>query len=75
MFYFDYITKEGIKKHNPNWLAIPDHPYLILIIGDCRSDKTNAFCDLIIHEPDIDKIFLYVKDSCEAKYQLLIKRA
>ena len=28
--------------------------------------------NLINHEPDIDKIYLYAKDSYEAKYQLLI---
>ena len=26
------------------------------------------------HEPDIDKIYLYAKDSYEAKYQLLINK-
>ena len=34
MFNFDYITKDDIKKHNPNWPKIPDHPYKILIVGD-----------------------------------------
>ena len=29
MFNFDYITKEDIKYHNPNWSEIPDHPYRI----------------------------------------------
>ena len=24
MFNFDYITKEDIKEHNPNWPEIPD---------------------------------------------------
>ena len=62
MFNFDYITKEDIKKHNPNWLEIPDHPYRILIVGCCRSGKTNAFLNLINHEPDTDKVFLYSKD-------------
>ena len=26
MFNFDYIKKGDIKKHNPNWPEIPDHP-------------------------------------------------
>ena len=30
--------------------------------------------NLINHEPDIDKIYLYVKDPFEAKYQLLINK-
>ena len=29
----DYDTKENIKEHNPKWEEIPDHPYIILIIG------------------------------------------
>ena len=27
MFNFDYIKKEDIKKDNPKWSEIPDHPY------------------------------------------------
>ena len=30
--------------------------------------------NLINHEPDIDKIYLYAKDLYEAKYQLLIDK-
>ena len=32
MSYFDYITKNDIKEHNPNWSKTPDHPYRIKII-------------------------------------------
>ena len=64
MFNFDYITKEDIKQHNPKWPESLDHPYRILIVG--RSGKTNALLNLINYEPDIDKIFLYAKDSFEA---------
>ena len=39
MFNFDYITKEDIKEHNPNWPEIPDHPYRILIIEDLDLEK------------------------------------
>ena len=74
MFNFDYITKEAIKEHNPNWPEIPDHPYRILLIGDSGSGKANALLNLINHEPDIDKINLYAKDPYEAKYQLLINK-
>ena len=68
---FDYITKEGIKGHNPNWPQIPEHPYRILIVGGSGSEETNALLD---HEPDIDKFSLYAKDSYEAKYQSLINK-
>ena len=29
--------------------------------------------NLIENQPDIDKIYLYAKDPCEAKYQYLLK--
>ena len=74
MFKFDYITIENIKEHNPNWPEIPDHPNRILIVGGSGSGKTNAWLNLINHEPDIDKIYLYAKDQYEAKYQLLINK-
>ena len=74
MFNFDYITKEDIKEHNPKQPEISDHPNLILIIGDSESGKTNALLNLTNHEPDTDKIYLYAKDSYEAKYQLLINK-
>ena len=28
----DHIAKENIKEHNSNWLQMPDHPYILLII-------------------------------------------
>ena len=30
--------------------------------------------NLINNQPDIDKLYLYVKDSFEAKYQILINK-
>ena len=60
--------------HNPNWPYIPDHLYRILIIGGSGSSKTNVLLYLIENQqPELDKIYLYVKDSFELKYQLLIK--
>ena len=74
MFNFDQVTKEYIKERSPNWPNIPDHPYRILIIGRCGSGKTNAFLNLINHEPDIDQIYVYAKDPNEAKNKLLINK-
>ena len=51
-----------------------DYPYRILITGDSRSGKTNTLLNLTNQEPDIDKIYLYVKNSYEAKYQILINK-
>ena len=66
------ILQKKAKEHNPKWSEIPDHPYQILIIGDSGSGKTNAFLNMINHEPDIDKVYLYAKNPFEAKFQLLI---
>ena len=37
MFNLDYITKEDIKQHKPNWLQIPYHSYKMLIVGGPES--------------------------------------
>ena len=74
MINFDDVTKENIKKHNPNWLQILDHPYRILIIGGSGSGKTKSLFKLISLQPDIGKMYLYTKDPYEAKYQLLINK-
>ena len=26
MINFNYVVKENIKEHDPNWAQIPDHP-------------------------------------------------
>ena len=62
MINFDYIIKENIKEHNPNWPQIPEYPYRILIIGDSASAKTNLLFNLINQQPDFAKIYLHAKD-------------
>ena len=74
MINFDEYTNENRIKYNPNWPYIPDHPYRILIVGGSGSGKTNALLNLIHSQPDIDKIYLYVKDPYEDKYQYLINK-
>ena len=74
MFNFDYITDKDIKEHNPKLPDISDHPYRILIVGGSGFRKMNAFLNLINHESDTDKIYLYPKDLYGAKYQLLINK-
>ena len=71
---FDDVTKENIKEHNPKWPQISHHPYRILITGGSGFVKTNSLFNLINHEPDIYKIYLYAKDLNEAKYQFLMKK-
>ena len=41
---------------------------------DSGSGKTNALLNLINHESDIDKVYLYAKDLYEAKHQFLINK-
>ena len=72
MFKFVYTAQEDIKGHNPHQLQIPDHPYSILIVGGSGFVKTNALLNLISHQPDIDKHYLYANDPFDAKYQLVI---
>ena len=74
MINFDDVTKENIKEHNSNWPQIPDHSYRILIITGSGSREANSIFNLISHQLNIDKIYLYAKDLYEAKYQLLINR-
>ena len=60
-------------NHNPKWPYILDHIYRILIIGGSGSGKTNLLLNLVKHlQIDIGKIYLYVKDPFEPKYQLRI---
>ena len=78
--YVNEIALNGIALnenktiHNKNWSYIPDYPYRILITGDSGSGKTNLLLNLIEIHPDIDKIYLYVKDPYESKYQYLINK-
>ena len=74
MINFDEITGTQNQNHNPEWPYIPDHPHRVLIVGGSGSGKTNALLNMLSHQNDIDKIYLYVKDPYEDKYQYLIKK-
>ena len=69
MINFDDYTNENKIEHNLKWPYILDHPYRILILGSSGSGETSELLSLIYNQPDIDKIYLYVKDPYEAKYQ------
>ena len=67
MISSDKMTKEDIKKHNPNCPKVPDYWYRILIIGSSVSGKTSTLLNLIKQQHDddysiIDQIYLYIKD-------------
>ena len=74
MIHSDSITNENNNTHNEKWPYIPDHPYIILIIGGSGSGKTNALLNLINELNDIDKIYLYARYLHESKYKILIKK-
>ena len=74
MINFDDVINEETKELISNWPQIPDHPCRILIIGGSGSGKTNSLFNLINQQPDIDKIYLCVKDPYKAKYQFLINK-
>ena len=71
MSNFDYLTKADIKKHNPIWPEIPDHPYRILIVGGSGSGKTNGLLTLINNESDTGKIYFYAKKSIWSKISIV----
>ena len=71
MINFDDYTND--YTNNLKWAYIPDHPYIILIIGS-GSVKTNTLLNLINNHPDIDKICMYAKDPYETKHQHLISK-
>ena len=72
MINFDDVTEENMEEPNPNWPQTPDHPYRILIVGSSGSGKTRSLFNLMHQQPYIDKIYLYVKNPFEGKYQFLI---
>ena len=74
MINFDDYAHENKRQPSPDWPCIPDHPYRILVIGGWGSGKINALLNLINKQLNIDKIYLYAKDTCETKYQFLINK-
>ena len=71
--FVDYAN-ENKTELNSERLYVPDHPYRILIIGGSGSGKTNALLNLRKNRPDINKLFLYAKDTYKGKYQFLISK-
>ena len=71
---FDDCANENKRQHNLKRPYIPDHPYRMLIIGGSGSGKANALLNSISDQLHIDQIYLYVKDTYEAKYQFLINK-
>ena len=81
MINFDDAVKENIKRAwsksatNP-WSSKPNINNWKLWISKNKfiNHQLKFNHKLINHQPDIDKIYLYVKDPFEAKYQFFIKK-
>ena len=67
------LQKKTKKKHDPNWLQIPNHLQKISLVGGSGSGKAKSLFNLISLQPDTDKIYLYSKDPYET-YELLINK-
>ena len=74
MINIDNYVNENKTEHNEKLPYIPDHPYRIIIAGGSGSGKTNELISLINEQNDIDKIYLYVRDLSEPKYEYWIKK-
>ena len=70
MLNLDYIVCNKKKSSSENY----DSPFRMLIIGPSGSGKTNTLLHLIDKFHPIDKIYLYVKDTDEDKYQHLVNK-
>ena len=57
------LQKETIQEHNPKWPEILGYLYWLLLIGGSGYGKTNV----LLHELDTDKVYLYAKDPYKAK--------
>ena len=74
MINIDNYVNENKTEHNEKLPYIPDHPYRIIIVGGSGSGKTNELISLINEQNGIDKIYLYVRDLSEPKYEYWIKK-
>ena len=68
--YKKWLTLMMLLKKT-NWSEIPPLPNIWFL---APGKKTIALLNLINHEPNIDKSYIYVKDPYEAKVQFLIKK-
>ena len=73
MINFDYITKDDIKGHNPNWQKSPDHPFRLLIIGGSVSGKANTLLNMIIIIALLKKVIYMLKIHMKQNINVLSK--
>ena len=70
MLNLDDVVSNKKKSFSKN----DDWRFRMLFIGPSGSGKTNTLLHLIDKFPPIDKIYLYLKDINEEKYQYLINK-
>ena len=68
MLNLDDIVSNKKENKDNNW------SFRMLIIGPSGSGKKNTLLHLINNFHPVDKIYLYVKDTDEKKYQYLINK-
>ena len=68
------LNLDDIVSNNKSSSERNDWPFRMLIIGPSGSSKTNALLRLINNLHPIDKMYLYVKDIGEDKYNYLINK-
>ena len=56
------FQEKNLREHNPKWPQITNYTR-VLIIGGSEPGNTNALLNLINHQPNIDKRYLYAKES------------
>lgn len=68
-FVDNFVHKVPYK--NKNELS-PQWPFRMLIVGSSSIGKTNTLLNIIMKQIVFDKLYLYVKDPTEDKYQCLL---
>ena len=61
--------KEYRNKDDP---CAPQWPFRMMIVGGSSIGKSNVMMNIILKQVVWDKIYIYVKDSSEDKYQFLL---
>ena len=59
MTSFDGYISYSQTEHNSKWSYVPDHPYIIPVVGGSFSGKTNALSNSINNQSHIDRSYFY----------------
>ena len=78
MINFDDFAGGNKKTENLNWLYIPEHPFIALLIRDSELGKKNTLLNLVTLQVDDDhdiivKVYLYFKYPMKQNIIILLK--